>query len=333
MGWNYARRARPSLQSRVLRCFSSSHYFAHLPPGHPFPMSKFPTSAAIIEEQRIGRVIDPGEISPADLERVHTRAYIESIRTGQYNELTALKLGLPWHPTIPARSFRATAGTLHAARAALDEGIACNLAGGTHHAFPDRGEGYCVFNDVAVAIRAMQAHEPLMQFMVVDLDAHQGNGVNHIFRDDPNVFTYSMHGGRNYPSRKEPGDLDVELPRWVSGDEYLSRLEQTLPEQVERFEPDLVFYNAGVDVHVDDRFGQMRLSTADMLERDRFAIGLCRRWGVPVCVVYGGGYNRVEGMTARLHVQTVSVASEFWSRARGSGAIPVTLPADRSRSA
>ena len=300
----------------MMRCFSAPSYVAHLPPGHVFPMSKFAESAAAVASRGIGRVIDPGTIAMADLLRVHTREYADSILTGRFNELTALRLGLPWHPTIPTRSMAATAGTLAAARAAFEDGIACNLAGGTHHAFPDRGEGFCVFNDVAVAIRALQQDEPWLQVMVVDLDAHQGNATNAIFANDPNVFTYSMHVGRNYPSTKVPGSLDVPLDRYVEGDAYLERLRDTLPPAMESFEPDLVFYNAGVDAHVDDRFGQMRLSTEQMRERDAFTIGLSRKMGVPTVVVYGGGYNRTAGATAELHVQTVEEAAARFAAER-----------------
>jgi acetoin utilization deacetylase AcuC-like enzyme len=235
---------------------------------------------------------------------------VHSIRTGEYNEPTRQRLGLPWHPTIWTRSRAATAGTLAAARAAIEDGIAANLAGGTHHAFADRGEGFCVFNDVAVAIRALQHHEPYIQCMVVDLDAHQGNGTHHLFRNDANVFTYSLHVGRNYPSCKEPGTMDVELPRFAPSAEYFAALQRTLPGAVERFEPDIAFFIAGVDVHADDRFGQMMLSTDDMRRRDEWTIDLLRGWDIPTVVVYGGGYNRAPGMTAALHVQTVSVASD-----------------------
>lgn len=302
----------------MLRCYSHDRYFADLPKGHVFPMHKFPRSAQLIAERDIGRVIDPGIIGDRELLRVHTREYVQSIRTGQYNELTKQRLGLPWHPTICDRSHAATAGTLAAARAAMEDGLAANLAGGTHHAFPDRGEGFCVFNDVAVAIRALQCDEPLLHCMVIDLDAHQGNATSFIFRDDPHVFTYSMHVARNYPSRKEPSDLDVGLSRFAGADEYFSRLTSTLPGAIERFEPDLVFYNAGVDVHEDDRFGQMTLSTRDMQNRDRYTIDLCRNWGIPACVVYGGGYNKVEGMTAELHVQTIQTASERFQLERNA---------------
>jgi acetoin utilization deacetylase AcuC-like enzyme len=301
-----------------IKLFTSPHYFVPLPAGHVFPMRKFPDSSArLLSEGVTDRLIDPGVIADVDLLRVHSREYVQSIRSGQLNDTTRQKLGLPWSAELSLRSHCAVAGTLAAARAALSDGIACNLAGGTHHSFPDRGEGFCVFNDVAVAIRALQQDEPYLQTMVVDLDAHQGNGTHFIFRDDPRVFTYSMHVGRNYPSKKEPGSLDVELPRWVSGEEYLEQLITTLPPAMQRFEPDMVFYLAGVDVHADDQFGQMRLSTADMLQRDRWTIDLFRDWQIPTVVLYAGGYNRVPGMTTELHCQTVRVASErlLWERA------------------
>ena len=302
----------------MLRCFSAATYTAVLPAGHPFPMEKFSQSSRMVAEQKIGNIIDPGSAADRDLLRVHTPGYVESIRTGRYNERTALKLGLPWHPTIHTRSRAATAGTLAAMRAELSDGIACNLAGGTHHAFADSGEGYCVFNDVAVAIRSLQQDEPLVQAMVVDLDAHQGNGTNAIFRDDPHVFTYSLHVGRNYPSEKVAGSRDVELPRYAPGELYLDRLRETLVPAVAEFEPDIAFLNLGVDVHADDRFGQMLLTTEQMAERDQFAINLLRDAGVPTVLVYGGGYNRTAGMTARLHVQSVRIAAERFASERQS---------------
>jgi acetoin utilization deacetylase AcuC-like enzyme len=272
-------------------------------------MEKFPDSAAAVTARGLGQVIDPGIISDIDLLRVHTPGYVQSIRSGEFNAVTRARLGLPWSRRLTDRSHRAVAGTLSAARATMQEGIACNLAGGTHHAFADRGEGFCVFNDVAVAIRALQHDEPYLQAIVIDLDAHQGNGTHAIFSHDPNVFTYSVHVGRNYPSVKVPGTLDVELNRWASADEYFSRLTATLPTAMERFEPDIVFYIGGVDVHADDQFGQMKLSTDDMRQRDRWTIELCRRWTIPTVVLYGGGYNKQRAMTTALHVQTVEMAA------------------------
>ena len=300
-----------------MKAYTSPRYFVPLPPGHVFPMRKFPESAAtLLGEGTLGGTIDPGLIGDGDLLRVHTPAYVESIRNTRFNEVTARRLGLPASEALSVRSHCAVAGTLAAARAALVDGLACNLAGGTHHAFADRGEGFCVFNDVAVAIRTLQADEPLLHAMVIDLDAHQGNGTHAILRGDPHVYTYSVHVGRNYPSVKEPGSQDVELPRWASGAEYLQRLQETLPAAVEAFEPDVVFYIAGVDVHADDRFGQMMLSTADMRERDESTIALCRGWSIPTVVLYGGGYNRTPGMTTELHCQTVRAAARRFAAER-----------------
>jgi len=282
-------------------------------------MEKFPQSAQQVREGGIGQVIDPGRVADVDLLRVHTPAYVQSIRTGNYNEVTRRRLGLPWSQRLSDRSHAATAGTLAAARAALGDGIAVNLAGGTHHAFADKGEGFCVFNDVAVAIRALRQDEPLLHAFVLDLDAHQGNGTNAIFANDPFTFTYSVHVAKNYPSDKVRGSMDVGLSRYASADEYFSNLESTLPTAMENFEPDIVFYNAGVDVHADDRFGQMALSTEDMARRDHYAIDLCRKWSIPTAVVYGGGYHKTLGMTATLHVQTVRIAAERLAQECRSG--------------
>ena len=282
-------------------------------------MEKFPRSTQLLVDDGTippDRIVDPGFIADRDLLRVHTPAYVESIRTGQFNEITAKKLGLPPSRALSDRSHAAVAGTLAAARSAMAEGIACNLAGGTHHAFSDCGQGFCVFNDVAVAIRALRHEEPYLHCMVIDLDAHQGNGTHFIFRDDPFTFTYSVHVGRNYPSAKVPGDLDVPLSRWAPADEFFEAVDRTLAPAIERFEPDLVFYIAGVDVHRDDRFGQMRLATGDLRRRDEQTIALCRDWQIPVVVLYGGGYHREREMTAWLHAQTVRVAAERWRAER-----------------
>jgi acetoin utilization deacetylase AcuC-like enzyme len=206
-----------------------------------------------------------------------------------------------------------TAGTVAACRHALDHAMAANLAGGTHHAFPDRGLGYCVLNDVAVAIRDLHETRPDLRIFVADTDAHQGNGTHAIFRGDERVFTYSIHGGRNYPSAKEPGDLDVGLPREVSGDDYLAALADTLPSALTNFPCDLVIWISGADVHEQDRFGQMRLSTEQMIERDRMVLTWCCERHLPVAVLYGGGYHREPGMTARLHANTIETAAAIFA--------------------
>jgi acetoin utilization deacetylase AcuC-like enzyme len=297
-----------------MRAFYHPDYFLTLPPGHPFPMEKFPEAHADLISSQLPD-FEVVEVEPAPelaLRRVHDSAYLTRIMEGTLTADELYKLGLPWLAGLYRRCRLETAGTVEAGCAAIEEGLAFNLAGGTHHAFPDRGSGYCVLNDVAVAIAALRANNPQLHVLVVDTDAHQGNGTNAIFAQDPWVFTYSIHVGRNYPTAKVAGDLDVELPRWVSGDEYLSRLADTLPPILGKFEPDLAIWIAGADPHEDDRFGQMRLSTKAMKKRDNFVARLFLRDGVPLAVLYGGGYNRTPGMTGFLHAETVrTVVSVF----------------------
>ena len=261
----------------------------------------------------------PVEISPVSptpnrqLLRVHTSEYLRKLAHGTLDATEVYKLGLPWQPRLLRRSSLETAATVAACHHALEHGMAANLAGGTHHAFPERGLGYCVLNDVAVAIRDLHETRPELRVFVADTDAHQGNGTHAIFRQDERVFTYSIHGERNYPSAKEPGDLDVGLPREVRGNDYLAALTDTLPASLDRFPADLVIWISGADVHEDDRFGQMRLSTAQMSERDRTVLSWCRERSLPVAVLYGGGYNREPGMTARLHANTIETAAEIFT--------------------
>ena len=256
-------------------------------------------------------IIDPGLVLEEDLLRVHTSAYVESIGNGNYYGITKRKLGLPWSPELNIRSRTASSGTIRATEAAAQYGISCNLAGGTHHAFPDHGEGYCVFNDIAIAVKKLHFSAPSTKVLIIDLDAHQGNGTHFILGKEEKVYTFSMHVGANYPSQKTPGTHDIELERYVDGSLYLDKLEQTLPHILTQFEPERVFYIAGVDVHKDDRFGQMSLSTEDMARRDFFVINAVRQLNLPLAVVYGGGYNKFPDITTELHCQTVRIAKSF----------------------
>ena len=298
-----------------MRCFYHPEYTFPLPADQPFPMDKFWRSAEMIRaecpEVRL-ETISPAPF--ATLERVHTRAYLESIRTGALRPEAAVRLGLPAGDALLTRCRLETAGTIAAMHAALADGLAGNLGGGTHHAFPDRGLGYCVLNDVAVAIREWHAAEPERRVFVADTDAHQGNGTSGIFAEDDRVFTYSIHVGRNYPAEKTPGDLDVELPRYVSGPEYLERLAATLPAALDEFRPDLIFWNSGADPHEADRFGQMKLTDADLAARDDFVLELATSRRSPCVVLYGGGYNRDRIHTARLHARTIAAAARHWLR-------------------
>lgn len=253
-------------------------------------------------------------ITPAPFEkihRVHTADYLEQIRTGSLDHVAAIKLGLPASEALLTRSRLEVAGTLAATQAALTDGLACNLAGGTHHAFPDQGQGYCVLNDVAIAIRDLHVTQPALRVFVLDTDAHQGNGTHAIFANDPRVFTYSIHVGKNYPSLKTPGSLDVELPRFVPGAEYLTALETSVTEALRSFAPDFVFWIAGADPHENDRFGQMKLTDADFAARDEHILRLVTKAQIPTAILYGGGYNRDRELTARLHAATVLRAAAY----------------------
>jgi acetoin utilization deacetylase AcuC-like enzyme len=295
-----------------VRCFYHRDYFFPLPETHPFPMDKFwRAEAAIRAGAPPGRVrILDAEAAPLDeLLRVHQPGYLEKIRTGALSPLENMKLGLPAGEALLARSRLEAGGTLLATAAALEDGLAANLAGGTHHAHADRGLGYCVLNDVAIAARAHLARRPRDRILVVDTDAHHGDGTAALFADDERVFTYSIHVGRNYPALKPPGSLDVPLARWAPGRDYLDQLEATLPPAVEEHRPDLVFWISGADPHENDRFGQLRLRDEDLAARDAFVLEqLARRRGLPTVLLYGGGYNREREHTALLHARSVLAA-------------------------
>jgi acetoin utilization deacetylase AcuC-like enzyme len=304
-----------------LRCFYHPDYFLPLPPGHPFPMEKFPQARDLLVSE--GAAVEITPVAPAatrQLLRVHTSEYLRKLSHGTLDDMEIYKLGLPWQPRLLHRSSLETAATVAACRQALSQGMAANLAGGTHHAFPDRGLGYCVLNDVAVAIRDLHETHSGLRIFVADTDAHQGNGTHAIFRGDARVFTYSIHGERNYPSAKEPGNLDVGLPRDVAGDDYLAALQDTLPDALDNFPPDLVIWISGADVHEQDRFGQMRLGTEQMIQRDRMILSWCRARQLPAAVLYGGGYHREPGMTARLHANTIHLAAEAFASSRHAAA-------------
>src|SRR5918992_4036325 len=255
--------------------WSSASYTFPLPAGHRFPIAKY----ELLRE----RVVSDGLIAPDHLHepprataealrRVHTDDYTTRLREGRLGEAELRRLGFPWSPGLVERSYRAVGGTCASAEAALANGVAMNLAGGTHHAFADRGEGFCVFNDVAVAVRMLQHEGRIRRAAIVDLDVHQGNGTHAIFAGDESVFTFSMHGRRNYPFAKVPGSVDVELEDGTGDDEYLERLGATLPGVLARASPDLVLYLAGADPHVDDRLGRLALSLDGLARRDAMVI-------------------------------------------------------------
>jgi acetoin utilization deacetylase AcuC-like enzyme len=279
-------------------------YYLPLPEGHPFPMAKYTLvydrlrGAGLLPAENI---MLPDEATREDLERVHTTRYLDQLFGPGLDAAAQRALGVPWSPRLLRRSRLAVQGTLLAARAALDHGRAGNLAGGTHHAFADHGEGFCVLNDVAVTIRRLQLDRRIERALIVDLDVHQGNGTAAIFADDASVFTFSMHGERNYPMRKMRSTLDVGLPDGIGDAEYLDALEQSLPQLTRNFVPDVVFYLAGVDVADGDRYGRFKVSDEGIRARDRRVLEWTRQQGLPIVITLAGGYAADALRTAILH--------------------------------
>jgi acetoin utilization deacetylase AcuC-like enzyme len=303
----------------IMRCFYSQDFELTLPSGHPFPMEKYRVSKDMLLE---GGIILPEEIIEvriADshiLQRVHDQDYVNRIYSCAIDRKEEMRLGLPVTPQLYTRSATEVEATRLTCRAALEEGVAVCLAGGMHHAFREHGEGYCVFNDVAAAIRDLQDWKPNIKIMVVDTDAHQGNGTNAILENDPRVFTYSIHVG-NAQNRKYNGSMDVETVRYVEGEMYLKQLFSTLAAALDTFVPDLVIWIAGADNHRNDRFGQMMLSLKDLQRRDEILLKAFIRNRIPVAVLYGGGYNRQAEFTAKIHRNTVAMAKKIATEFRG----------------
>jgi len=296
----------------TLHCWTSARYTIPLPAGHRFPIEKY----ALLRDA----VVASGLVSPSTLHEpdrasvdalllVHTPRYVDAVVGGTLSDAEQRRIGLPWSEFLVERSFRAVGGTCEAARAALDRGVTMNLAGGTHHAFPDHGEGFCVFNDVAVAIRVLQRDGHIRRAAVIDLDVHQGNGTHAIFAGDETVFTFSMHGGRNYPFHKVAGSLDVELGDGTEDDLYLEMLATHLPVVLATSAPDLVIYLAGSDPHEGDRLGRLRLTFDGLARRDAMVLDACREVGIPVAVTIAGGYGRNIDDSVQVHVNTVRVAA------------------------
>lgn len=279
-------------------------YFVALPEGHPFPMAKFPELHDVLLE---GDWITPGDVMPMEeasrelLGLVHEREYLDRLFDFSLPPQEERKMGLPWTPQLLRRSRLAVSGTLNAAHAALADGMAGNLGGGTHHAMPDHGRGFCIFNDVAIALRHLLNAGAIRRALVLDCDVHQGDGTAKIFANDPRVFTFSMHGDRNYPARKPPSTVDVPLPAGTSDGDYLHTLRKYLPEVLRRAEADLVVYLGGVDVHADSTFGHFALTDAGIRRRDHLVIQSVRARGLPLLLTLSGGYATTARRTAELH--------------------------------
>ena len=303
-----------------MQAFYADQFVLPLPPGHRFPMSKYRLLREHLEHLPGLRLCQAPEASDGELALAHTPGYLAAVTSGTLSDAQQREIGFPWSEAMVARARRSVGATIGAARAALATGLATNVAGGTHHATADKGGGYCVFNDAAVAARLMQAewhraHRRLLRVAIVDLDVHQGNGTAAIFADDPTVFTLSMHGARNFPFRKERSDLDVDLPDGCSDAAYLAALDTALAELWRRHAeapPGLIFYLAGADPHEGDRLGRLALSAAGLAERDRRVFDAARERRIPLALSMAGGYGRVVDDTVRVHLETIRQAVASW---------------------
>jgi acetoin utilization deacetylase AcuC-like enzyme len=298
----------------TVHCWTSARYVVALPANHRFPIAKYALLRDTVASSGIvapDHLHEPARATVDALRLVHTERYVNAVVHGTLTDAEQRRIGLPWSESLVERSFRAVGGTTEAATAALDRGVTMNLAGGTHHAFPDHGEGFCVFNDAAVAIRTLQRDGRIRSAAIVDLDVHQGNGTHAIFADDASVFTFSMHGGRNYPYHKVPGSLDIELPDGTGDDDYLSALADALPRVLAASSPDLVIYLAGADAHEGDRLGRLRLTFDGLARRDVMVLDACRDVGIPVAITIAGGYGRNIEDSVRVHLNTVRIASAY----------------------
>lgn len=312
----------------AMQAFYADHFVLPLPDGHRFPMAKY----EMLRDQITAHLpsVRLQQAEPADdaaLALVHDPAYIDAVRHGTLSAAQQREIGFPWSPGMNERARRSVGATVQACRAALSgEGVAANLAGGTHHAYADKGSGFCVFNDAAVAARLMQIERlragidppsrPL-QVAIIDLDVHQGNGSARIFQNDPSVFTLSLHGARNFPFRKEPSDCDIDLPDGCTDAPYLAALEQGLTEVERRCEPGLVIYLAGADPHEGDRLGRLRLSDAGMAARDQRVFDWAWQRQLPVAMAMAGGYGHDIQTTVRVQLNTYRIAQAAWARWQG----------------
>ncbi len=298
---------------RLLPIVHHPDYTADTPDGHRFPMQKFARLAEILRQDGLvpHGFVTPEPISRADLIRTHTPAYVDAVLSRTLDPVAVRRIGFSLTERVVLRAQLATAGTLLAARLALQEGLVCNSAGGSHHARADQGAGYCVFNDAAVAASVLLAEGLVKQILVVDLDVHHGDGTALIFRDEPRVFTFSMHCDDNWPLEKPPSDLDVALPKGTGDAGYLAALDDCLPALLDQVRPDLVFYIAGVDPHQDDRLGKLALTDQGLMTRERHVIEAVRGRAIPLVTVLGGGYSHDVSAVARRHSFVFHAAADF----------------------
>ena len=306
------------LTSKQLKLFYSDTFELPLPADHRFPMAKYRLLRERLQLTGNGRFqfLLPPSATDEQLLLVHTPEYLQAIKSGELTKLQIRRIGFPWSEKMVERSRRSTGASIAAGQAALQEGIAANLAGGTHHSFPDSGQGFCVFNDACVAARVLQQHEGLRNVMIVDCDVHQGNGTAFVAVQDESLFSFSMHCEKNYPFKKTDGDLDIALPEKTKDSRYLTELERGLDSAWDRFHADLVFYIAGADPFAGDRLGLLSLSKEGLKQRDQIVLEFFRSRDIPVAVAMGGGYAPDLEDIVHIHSQTIMTCGEFFGQPR-----------------
>jgi acetoin utilization deacetylase AcuC-like enzyme len=303
-----------------MKIFYSDHFVLPLPSGHRFPMAKYSLLRERVEASSIcgpDELRAPEAASDDKILRAHDPGYLSRVASGTLTEKEVRRIGFPWSEKMVERSRRASGGTVEACLAALEEGFAANLAGGTHHAFAGRGEGYCVFNDSAIAARAVQAAGLVERVVVLDTDVHQGNGSAAILEGDPTVFTFSIHGEKNFPFHKERSDLDIPLPDGADDATYLDALRSGLDRALEESNPGLAIYLAGADPFEGDRLGRLSVTKAGLAERDRLVLESCRERDIPVAVTMAGGYSENVEDIADIHFASVRRAAWMAQPQRG----------------
>jgi acetoin utilization deacetylase AcuC-like enzyme len=288
-----------------MRAFAHDVFTYPLPAGHRFPLRKYRLVRERANAEPCLDVADAGAASRADLKRAHDASWLDRVEAGELTRREELALGLPWSPELVERARRSVGATMLAAGAALSEGVGANIGGGTHHAFPDAGRGFCVFNDVVVAARSLREAGLVRRVLVVDLDVHQGDGTHAAFLADAEAFAFSVNGFANYPFRRVPGDLELDLPDGTGDDRYLDGLARLLPQALARSRPDLCFYLGGADPYAGDRLGRLALTKDGLQARDRLVRDTLARAGVPVCVTLAGGYADPIEDTVDINLETL----------------------------
>lgn len=296
---------------QFLKAFYTDHYVLPLPPGHRFPMEKYSRLRDLVTNLEGVELVEAPAATDTQILYAHDPHYLIKVISGSLSPKEQQEIGFPWSELMVERSRRSAGATVAASKAALNEGLAANLAGGTHHAYRNRGSGFCVFNDSAIAARVLQKEiHPKLKVAIVDLDVHQGNGTASILQNDPSIFTLSIHGENNFPFTKEQSDLDIGLPNGCEDSDYLSALNQGL-EMLNRFKPDFIIYLAGADPHEGDRLGKLSISKDGIRQRDEYVFQYGLDHQIPIAFSMAGGYGKEIQSTVAIHFQTIQTALRF----------------------